>query len=131
MNKSISTLSELIEHSSEANKLLISNAIAMENGEIAQAQKYLKEASSLLSVMLKDVFEETKQILSSITDDEEDYDFSTLDISKLLCKITYNASSLINCLVNEESLVVKNNIETKLNKCINATESLVNSILLN
>ena len=34
MDKNIATLSELIEHSAEVTKLLISNGIDMENGDI-------------------------------------------------------------------------------------------------
>ena len=130
MEKTISCLTELIEHSAEANKLLISNAIAMENGEIAKAQKYMKEASTLLSVMIKDTFVETKNIIQSF-DDEEDYDYSSLDIAKLLAGIIYNASCLISCLINNESEIVKENVEKKLIKNINAATSLTESILLN
>ena len=129
-NNTILCLTELIEHSSEANKLLVSNAIAMEDGDLAKAQKYLKEASSLLSVMIKDVFSEIKELFNNI-DDEEDYDFSTLDIAKLLASVCYNASCLINCILNNDSNVVKENVEKKLLKNINAVISLTESILLN
>jgi hypothetical protein len=129
-NKVILTLTELIEHSSEANKLLVSNAIAMEDGDLAKAQKYLKEASSLLSVMIKDIFSEVKELLISV-DDEEDYDFSTLDIAKLLAGVSYNASCLISCILNEDSNVVKENVQKKLLKNINAVTALTESILLN
>ena len=130
MNKTISTLTELIEHSSEANKLLVSNAISMENGEIAMAQKYIKEASSLLSVMLKDIFLEVRSILPAL-DDEEEYDFSVLDIAKLLSAVIYNAGCLINCILNDENPIVKESVEKKLAKNINAVVSLTMAILLN
>ena len=129
-NKLILTLTELIEHSSEANKLLISNAISMEDGELAKAQKYLKEATSLLSVMIKDVFNEVKEVMPNI-EDEEDYDFSTLDISKLLSLTTYNAGCLIGCILSNESDIVKENVQKKLIKNINAVTSLTQAILLN
>lgn len=130
MDKTILTLTELIEHSSEANKLLISNAIAIEDGDLMKAQKYLKEASSLLSVMIKDIFIEVKEIVPNISD-EEDYDFSALDIAKLLSGVIYNASCLISCLINNESNIVKENVQKKLIKNINAVISLTESILLN
>ena len=129
-NNVILTLTELIEHSSEANKLLVSNAIAMEDGDLAKAQKYLKEASSLLSVMIKDVFAEVKELLKD-NNDEEDYDYSSLDIAKLLASVSYNASCLISCIINEDSNVVKENVEKKLLKNINAVVSLTEAILLN
>ena len=131
MKQKIIVLSELIEHSSEVNKLLISNAVDMEDGDLGQAQKHMKEASRLLSTMIKDIFVETREILSIQSDIEEDYDLSTLEISKLLSKVCYNAASLIDCYINEYSGSVQENIENKLLKCINATESLVNTILLN
>ena len=129
-NKIILSLTELIEHSSEANKLLISNAIAMEDGNLSKAQKNLKEATTLLSVMIKDIFEEIKEIIPTL-DDEEDYDFSTLDIAKLLSMITYNASCLIGCYLTNESNVVIENVQKKLVKNINAVINLTESILLN
>ncbi len=130
MNKTIIALTELIEHSAEANKLLVSNAIEMENGDLAKAQKYMKEASSLLSVMIKDIFVEVKELILS-SDDEEDYDFSTLDIAKLLAGVVYNASCLISCLLNNDSEIVKENVQKKLVKNINAVVSLTEAILLN
>lgn len=131
MNKKIAILSELIENASEVNRLLISNAIAMENGEITEAQNFLKQATSMLSVMIKDVFVETKEILEVECNEEDFYDFSMLDISKLLSKIAFNAASLINCYINEESGSIKNSVETRLIKCVNATKSLTLAILLN
>lgn len=130
MNNTILTLTELIEHSSEANKLIISNCIAMEDGDLAKAQKHLKEAVSLISVMIKDIFAEVKELINNI-EDEEDYDFSILDISKLLSAVIYNAACLISCLINNESDVVKINVEKKLVKNINAVISLSEAILLN
>lgn len=131
MNDKIAILSELLEQCSEASKLIISNAIAMENGDIAEAQKDIREVTSLLSVMLRDVFVEVHEMIASNVTEEESYDFSTLDIAKLLMKVAYNASSLINCYCHDYSPSVQINIETKLIKCMNATKSLVNSILLN
>jgi len=129
-NELLTTLTELIEHSSEANKLLVSNAIAMEDGDLAKAQKYLKEASSLLSVMFNDIFKEVKNLIL-VSADEEDYDFSTLDIAKLLAGVIYNASCLISCTLSNESEIVKENVQKKLIKNINAVETLTSSILLN
>ena len=130
MDKRISILTELIEHSAEANKLLLSNSISMENGDIPKAQKYMKEATSLLSVMIKDIFVEVKNLIFD-SSDEEDFDFSTLDIAKLLANVMYNASCLISCLINNESIVVEENVKKKLIKNINAVTSLTQSILLN
>ena len=131
MIKKIAVLSELIENSSEVNRLLISNAISMENGDISEAQNSLKEATALLSVMIRDVFIETKEILDISTDEEEAYDFSMLDIAKLLSKVSFNASSLIGCYINEDTGSIKDSIETRLIKSINATKSLTLAILLN
>ncbi|MBE5738623.1 MAG: hypothetical protein E7354_02735 [Clostridiales bacterium] len=131
MEKKISILSELIEQSSEASKLIVSNAIAMDNGEIEQAQKYLKEATTLLTTMLKDTFIEVRGILNENTTDEESYDFSALDMAKLLSKVSFYCASLINCYINNYTGSVMANTETKLIKCINATRTLVTAILLN
>ncbi len=131
MNKNIAILSELIENASEANRLLISNAISMENGEIIDAQNSLKQATALLSTMIRDVFVEVKESLEIEVAEEEIYDFSMLDIAKLLTKVCFNASSLINCYLNDECGSIKDSIETRLIKCINATKSLTLAILLN
>ena len=130
MDKTTLLLTELIEHSSEANKLLVSNAIAMEDGDILKAQKNLQEASSLISIMIKDIFAEVKEVFPPI-EEEEDYDYSILDIVKLLSMVTYNAGCLISCLINNESQIVKENVQKKLIKNINAVTSLTESILLN
>lgn len=130
MQEKISILCELIEHSSQANKLLLSNAIAMENGEIAEAQKFLKEATELLKVMINDVFVEAKEICYE-TDEEDDYDFSVLDLSKLLTVVTYNASALISSLSNNDSEAVIEILKKKVVSAINACVSLISSILLN
>lgn len=130
MQEKISILCELIEHSSQANKLLLSNAIAMENGEIAEAQKFLKEATELLKVMINDVFVEAKEICYE-TDEEDDYDFSVLDLSKLLTVVTYNASALISSLSNNDSEAVIEILKKKVVSAINACVSLTSSILLN
>lgn len=131
MEKKIAILSELIEQSSEANKLVISNAIAMENGDIALAQKHLKEASNLLATMIKDTFLETKQMVSEDTSSEETYDFSTLDIAKILCKICFHSASLINCYIGSLGGTVTANTEMKLIKCINSATALAKALLLN
>ena len=131
MNKKIAVLSELIENSSEVNRLLISNAIAMENGDITEAQNSLKQATALLSVMIRDVFVETKEVLDVSSNEEEIYDFSMLDIAKLLSKVSFNASSLINCYINNNLGIVKDSIEKRLIKSLNATKSLTLAILLN
>lgn len=131
MEKKIAILSELIEQSSEASKLIVSNAIAMDNGEIEPAQKYLKEATQLLTTMIKDTFIEVRDILTEVSNDEESYDFSTLDMAKLLSKVAFYGASLINCYINNFTGSVLANTEVKLMKCINATRSLVSAILLN
>lgn len=130
MEERISVLCELIEHSSQANRLLLSNAIAMENGEIAEAQKFLQEATELLKIMIKDVFVETKEVCVE-TDEEDDYDFSVLDLSKLLTIITYNASALISSLIKKDSETVIDILKKKVVLAINACVSLTSSILLN
>lgn len=131
MDKNIATLSELIEHSAEVTKLLISNGIDMENGDIASAQKNIKDATNLLSVMLKDIFVEAAAILNVNTDEEDDYDFSTLDLAKLLTSVIYNAGNLISLYVENKKDAVTKAVETKLTKSINATRSLANTLFFN
>lgn len=131
MEKKIAILSELIEQCSEANKLVISNAIAMENGDIVLAQKHLKEASNLLATMIKDTFQEVKQMVSEDTSSEETYDFSTLDIAKILSKVCFHSASLINCYIGSLGGTVTSNTEMKLIKCINSATALAKALLLN
>lgn len=131
MDKNIATLSELIEHSAEVTKLLISNGIDMENGDIASAQKNIKDATNLLSVMLKDIFVEVAAILNVNTDEEDDYDFSTLDLAKLLTSVIYNAGNLIGLYIENKKDAVTKTVETKLTKSINATRSLANTLFFN
>ena len=131
MEKRVIILSELIEHCGESGKLLIANAIAMENGEVAEAQKLLKEATNMLKVMIKDVFVEVKEIFGFFNTEEDEYDYSVLDLAKLLIATSSNAGSLINCLMNNEDIAVEKIIKSKLSSNINAVESLANAILLN
>ncbi len=131
MNKNIITLSELIEHSSEAIKLLVSNEIDMGNGNIKDAQKHFKDATNLLSVMLKDIFVEVKDILTIKTSDMDEFDFSTLDVAKLLTNVIYNAGGLIGLLENGQTGAVTKAVETKLLKSINSVEALANALFFN
>lgn len=131
MDKNISVLNELIEQSAEANRLLLSNAIAMENGSIAEAQKHLQDATKLLRTMIKYVFEEVKEVFADPDNEEEDYDFSVLDLAKLLSQVIYNGACLQNSILSGDVEMVRHTFELKLLKCINATKSLAMAILLN
>lgn len=131
MNKKIITLSELIEHSSEAIRLLVSNEIDMGNGDIKNAQRHIKDATNLLSVMLKDIFVEVKEVLTVHTSDLDDFDFSSLDVAKLLTNVIYNAGSLVGLLENGQADAVTKTVETKLLKSINSVEALANSLFFN
>lgn len=131
MDDKIAVLTELIEQSCEANKLLLLNAIAMENGEIEEAQKHLKSASQILDVMVRDVFIEVKEALEVESDDEDDYEYSVLDLAKLLVEVTQNAGNLIGYILEGEGDSIKNICINKLVKSINAASSLALAILLN
>ena len=131
MDEKIAVLTELIEQSCEANKLLLSNAISMENGEIEEAQKHLKSATQIIDVMVRDVFVEVKEAFEVESDDEDDYDYSVLDLSKLLVEVTKHAGNLLSYILSEESDTIMNIAINKLTSSINAASSLALAILLN
>ena len=79
----------------------------------------------------KDIFVEAAVILNVNTDEEDDYDFSTLDLAKLLTSVIYNAGNLIGLYVENKKDAVTKAVETKLTKSINATRSLANTLFFN
>lgn len=131
MDERISVLTELIEQSCEANKLLLANAIAMENGEIEEAQKHLQNATQIIGVMVRDVFIEVKEAFDVESDEEDDYDYSVLDLAKLLVEVTKHAGNLLSYILSEESDTIMNIAVNKLTGSVNAASSLALAILLN
>jgi len=131
MDEKIAVLTELIEQSCEANKLLLSNAICMENGEIEEAQKHLQKATQIMDVMVRDVFVEVKEAFDVEDGDEDDYDYSVLDLAKLLIEVTKHAGNLLSYILSEESDTIMNIAVNKLVSSVNAASSLALAILLN
>ena len=131
MNEIIKKLSELIEHSSYLSSLFTSNAIAMENGEMQDAQKFTKEATAFLSVMLKDIFVDIEDVLGANSQDESDYDFSILDMIKLLSEINHNSGILIGMILENQPETIQKNVKNKIICAINAVKSLAQALFFN
>ena len=83
------TLNELLQTSAHACKLLLSSEIAINNGEIAECQKYTKEAQDLVGFLTKDTFLEYEEKFET----SNVLDISSYEFDPRTCK-SINKSSI-------------------------------------
>ena len=133
MNENLfKTLAELIEHASHASELLIGGEIALNDGELETSQKANIDAQNLLNTMVKDIFEETKQLLNTPCDKVDDYDLpTTLELSRALTRLAQNAASYINVVLDEQNSVIKGIVSNKVLSSINTVTEIYNAIFNN
>lgn len=126
------TLCELIEHSSHTSSLLIDGEIALNDGDLAASQKANMDAQALLDTMVKDIFVETRQALSSSSNKTDDYDLpSTLELAKSLAKTAQNAASLLLLIISGESQRLQSIMIEKVLTNINTVIEIYNAIFNN
>ncbi len=126
------TISELIEHSSHASDLLITGEIALNDGDLELSQKSNIEAQNLISTMIKDIFEETKQELNITSDKVDDYDIpTTLELAKHLAKLSNSAASYIGVVLDAQNSVILGIVSNKIATSINTVVEIYNAIFNN
>ncbi|MBQ8762321.1 MAG: hypothetical protein IJZ26_03340 [Clostridia bacterium] len=127
----ISKIGELVENCGHISKLLITNEIAMAEGNIQVAQKCTIESQELLRVIINDVFVEVKEVFNIDVDEVELVAPSIMEMVKVLSDIEYNAGVLINLLVDEQSELICANVKTKIVKGINTVTKIANELFFN
>ena len=110
----VSKLGELVENCGHISKLLITNELAMAEGNIQLAQKSTIEALELLKVILNDVFIEVKEVLNTDNSDIEEASTSALELAKALSDIQYNAGVLLTLIADEQSDLICSSVKTKI-----------------
>lgn len=127
----LSKLSELVEHSGEAAKLIIASEVSLNDGELAASQKNTMKAIDMLKTMCDDVFVEVLEEME-IEDDGEtsDLDPYALNLAYALSNVCYNAGVLLNMILeNEEERVVLIS-KTKLMHAIVDAKSLFQTLYM-
>ena len=109
----ISKIGELVENCGHISKLLITNEIAMAEGNIQVAQKCTIESQELLRVIINDVFVEVKEVFNIINEDMDLVESSIMEMVKVLSDIEYNSGVLINLLIDNQSELICSNVKTK------------------
>lgn len=127
----VSKLGELVENCGHISKLLITNELAMAEGNIQLAQKSTIEALELLKVILNDVFIEVKEVLNTDNSDIEEASPSALELAKALSDIQYNAGVLLTLIADEQSDLICSSVKTKIVKGINTAIKLANDLFFN
>lgn len=121
MNSQISkVLAEFIEQAGYVIKKGIASEMAMNDGDVLLCQKNTKEVQTFLKTMVKDVFEECKEVLGVADVQTNDYDIPTMmELVKQLAEGVYYAGVLLG-LLNEEAVSAAQKT---------TSESLVKSLL--
>lgn len=132
MEELLEVLYEMVEHTGYVSKLLVSSEIAMNDGEIAECQKYTKEAQTLLGTMIGDVFVEFAEACEVENDEVNDYDIPTsLELVKQLNDIQYNIGVLLGLIADEQNEQILKTCEIKIKKATNTIIEIYNSIYNN
>lgn len=127
------TLNELLQTSAHACKLLLSSEIAINDGEIADCQKYTKEAQDLVLFLTKDTFLEFEEKFET-TDikDISNYDIpSTLVLAKTLTNLQFNIGILLSFNDETQSGTLEKTTINNIQKDINTIKKLYNELYNN
>ena len=125
-------LYEIIEHSQIVEKLIISSELAMNDGDLAQCQKNVKEASNFLKTMSQDVFREFFGLFDVTVQDVNPYDIpSGLEVCKSISNLCYNISVLLGLDNDNQSGTLTQNQLNKIAKDINTILELYKAIYAN
>ena len=132
MNLEIKILYELLQNTSFILKNLVNSEIAMNDGEIADCQKFNKEAQTLLSASIKDTFEEFVEMAGTETDEVNDYDIpNNFELIRQLNQVQCDLAitfDLINDNLSDE--IIKSNLK-KIVVNLNTIKEIYEAIYLN
>ena len=132
MEKQLLLLNELISSASHTAKLLIKSEIALNDGDVTVCQKYTSDAASTMSVLVRDVFEETVEMFNLAIEDSADYDIpNALELSNQLNEIVYNASTLATMIIENQPDNIKKIVYKTLSKHLEAATEIYNSLFNN
>ena len=127
------TLNELLQTSAHACKLLLSSEIAINNGEIAECQKYTKEAQDLVGFLTKDTFLEYEEKFETTNVlDISSYELpSTLELAKALTNLQYNIGILLSFNDETQAGTLEKTTINQIQKDINTVKKLYNELYNN
>ena len=132
MNLEIKILYELLQNTSFILKNLVNSEIAMNDGEIADCQKFNKESQTLLSASIKDTFEEFVEMAGTETDEVNDYDIpNNFELIRQLNQVQCDLAitfDLINDNLSDE--IIKSNLK-KIVVNLNTIKEIYEAIYLN
>ena len=132
MNLEIKILYELLQNTSFILKNLVNSEIAMNDGEIADCQKFNKEAQTLLSASIKDTFEEFVEMAGTETDEVNDYDIpNNFELIRQLNQVQCDLAitfDLINDNLSDE--IIKSNLKKSVVN-LNTIKEIYEAIYLN
>lgn len=126
--ENIKIYEELIEAASESSKLLILSQLAIDDGDLAQSQKYFLQVKDILNTLKNDTFEEVKELLAEDITDSDDYDISSLNLACLLNDACKTAGILIGMELEQQPDAIKNVMLNKIAKTINACIELFDTL---
>ena len=132
MNLKIKVFYELLQNTSFILKNLINSEIAMNDGEIAECQKFNKEAQTLLSASINDTFKEFIEMTEIEIDDVNDYDIPNnfeliRQLNQIQCDIAMSFDLISDNLAEN---VIKANLR-KIVVSLNTVIEIYKSIYLN
>lgn len=127
------TLNELLQTSAHACKLLLSSEIAINDGAIADCQKYTKEAQDLVLFLTKDTFLEFEEKFETTNiKDILSYDIpSTLVLAKTLTNLQFNIGILLSFNDETQSGTLEKTTINNIQKDINTIKKLYNELYNN
>lgn len=127
------TLNELLQTSAHACKLLLSSEIAINYGELAECQKFTKDALDLISCLIKDTFLEfeekfeTKNIETTTI-----YELpSNLELAKTLTNLQFNIGILLSFGEDTQQGTLEQTTINKIQMDINTAKKLFNELYNN
>lgn len=125
-----SVLGELIETCGHACNAFLKAEIALNDGDVESSQKFTKEGQILVDAMKKDTFLEMKELLTSNTQEVNDYDYAcSMELIKALNEVNMNAGAFLSAHDIEGK--GKELIEKSLSKSINTVIEIYNQMFEN
>ena len=123
-------MAELIETFAHACNAFIKAEMALNDGDLTLSQKYTKEGQTLVNALKKDTFIEEEELLTSSTEEVNDYDYpNSMELIKALNEINMSAGSY---MAVEHMEGVGRNIAVKnLTKAINTVKEIYDAMFEN
>lgn len=119
------TLFEILQGAAHANKLLISSELAINNGDIADCQKFSGEAQDLLKTLINDSFKEFFEKFSVPQTPVTTPDIpSNLEIAKTLSNLQFNLSIVLSFSEDTQPGTIYDSTLKEISKDINIITKL-------